>query len=131
LIAETFEKQLSSSEIAFDLLCKFKNVDTRKAIKDELDGKYENVLGRYIEEVEEMDELYNLYKEDTPIPKNMPPRSGSIAWARSIITRIKTPIDKFTSKPEILTEIPAGIKAAKLYVGVAKELTEVYEAGRF
>jgi len=58
LIADTFEKQLSSSEIAFDLLCKFKNVDTRKAIKDELDGKYENVLGRYIEEVEEMDELY-------------------------------------------------------------------------
>jgi dynein heavy chain len=61
----------------------------------------------------------------------MPPRSGSIAWARSIITRIKTPIDKFTTKPEILTDIPAGIKAAKLYVNVAKELTEVYEFNRF
>jgi hypothetical protein len=54
----------------------------------------------------------------------MPPRSGSICWARSIVTRIKTPIDKFISKPEILTQIDAGRAAAKNYVRIAKELNE-------
>lgn len=66
------------------------------------------MLDRYNEEVKEMEGLYLKYNTNTPIPKNMPPRSGSILWARSIITRIKTPIDKFTTKPEILTEIDAG-----------------------
>jgi hypothetical protein len=61
----------------------------------------------------------------------MPPRSGSIAWARSIITRIKTPIDKFTTKPEILTEFQPGRDAARNYVRIAKELTENYETTRF
>ena len=131
LLDTTFQEKLSSSENAFDLLTKFKDVDTREAIKDTLDGKYKNVLNRYNEEVKEMEGLYNKYNSNTPIPKNMPPRSGSIAWARSIITRIKTPIDKFTTKPEILTELPAGREAAKNYVRIAKELTENYEAVKF
>ena len=131
LIATTFQEKLNSSENAFDLLCKFKDVETRKGIKDELNNKYDNVLVRYNDELKEMEELFLKYMHDTPIPKNMPPRSGSIAWSRSIITRIKTPIDKFTSKPEILTEIQAGQQAAKNYVRIAKELTEQYEAKKF
>lgn len=59
--------------------------------------------------------MENIFKENQknpPIPKNMPPNSGSIAWARSIITRIKTPIDKFKSKHEILTKYEEGIQSA-------------------
>ena len=78
-----------------------------------------------------MEELFYKYMNNTPIPKNMPPRSGSIAWSRSIITRIKTPIDKFKTRPEILTEIEAGRLAAKNYVRIAKELNEQYEAKKF
>ena len=104
LIQTTFEHKLSSSENAFDLLSKFKHLETREAIKNELESKYTNVLDAYNRELSQMEQLYNKYQQDCPIPKNMPPRSGSIAWARSIITRIKTPIDKFTTKPEILTE---------------------------
>jgi dynein heavy chain len=104
LIQTTFEHKLSSSENAFDLLSKFKHLETRPAIKTELESKYTNVLDAYNRELAQMEQLYNKYQHNCPIPKNMPPRSGSIAWARSIITRIKTPIDKFTTKPEILTE---------------------------
>jgi hypothetical protein len=39
----------------------------------------------------------------------MPPDSGSIAWARSIITRIKTPIDKFKTRAEILHKYEEGV----------------------
>ena len=74
--------------------------------------------------------MKKLYKEnaDDPLrPKNMPENSGKIAWARSIITRIKTPIDRFKTKAEILYRDEDGKSAAKLYVELAKMLTENYE----
>jgi len=55
-----------------------------------------------------MDALFEENKDNPPIPKNMPPNSGAIAWARSIITRVKQPIDKFKTKPEILTHHDTG-----------------------
>lgn len=61
----------------------------------------------------------------------MPPTSGSICWARSIITRIKSPIDKFKTKPEILTKDSLGIQAAKNYVRIAKMLNENHEQTLF
>jgi len=36
-----------------------------------------------------MKKLYKENKDDPLRPKNMPENSGKIAWARSIITRIK------------------------------------------
>jgi len=74
-----------------------------------------------------MKKLYKENKDDPLRPKNMPENSGKIAWARSIITRIKSPIDKFKTKPEILTRDEDGKGAAKLYVELAKMLTEDYE----
>lgn len=78
-----------------------------------------------------MEELFEANQRKPPIPKNMPPNSGSIAWARSIITRIKTPIDKFKTKPEILVDNEEGVDSAKQYVRIAKKLTEVHEAELF
>ena len=127
LINNTFKEKLNSSVGAFDLLDNFKNIDTREKIKQELDNKYEDVLLRYQTELTEMNELFNKYHMNPPIPKNMPEKSGSIAWARSIITRIKGPIDKFKQKPDILTEFKMGKDVAKMYVTIAKNLTEKHE----
>jgi dynein heavy chain, axonemal len=74
-----------------------------------------------------MKELYHANCGDPPRPKNMPPDSGKIAWARSIITRIKTPIDKFKEKPGILVKDEAGRRAATDYVHLAQLLTDTYE----
>jgi dynein heavy chain len=70
-------------------------------------------------------------QSNPPIPKNMPPNSGNICWSRSIITRIKSPIDKFKTKPEILTSEPYGKSATTNYVQTAKLLTEHYEFEMF
>jgi len=78
-----------------------------------------------------MEALFKDNQAKPPIPKNMPPKSGSIAWARSIITRIKTPIDKFKTRAEILTKYEEGIQSAQNYVRIAKNLTEVHEAELF
>ena len=92
-----------------------------------LAGKFKEVLSRYAEELEEMKRIYEQNRNEPPWPKNMPETSGKIAWARSIIARIKAPIDKFKTKPEILTGNEAGRNAALNYVKLAKELTEEYE----
>jgi len=131
MISNTFKSKLSSAEGAFDLLAKFKNVKTRPKIEAEFSNKYDNVLGRYNDEIREMEKLYFKYQKHPPIPKNMPPTSGSIAWARSVITRIKSPIDKFKTKPDILTKDQHGVNAAKNYVRIAKMLTETHEANLF
>jgi len=127
LISNTFKEKLTSSDGAFELLSKFKNVETRPKIQEELGNKYKNVLEQYLKELKTMDDLYKDNKDKPPIPKNMPTNSGSICWARSIITRIKTPIDKFKSKHDILTRYEEGMLSASNYVRIAKNLTEVHE----
>lgn len=131
LIQKTFQEKLTSSDGAFELLSKFKNVDTRPKIQEELSNKYRNVLDQYIKELKIMEDIFNANKERPPIPKNMPFNSGSIAWSRSIITRIKTPIDKFKSKHDILTKYEVGMESAQTYVRIAKQLTEVFEYNIF
>lgn len=65
-------------------------------------NKYTDVLQRYGQEVAEMEQLYLKGKDNPPISKNMPPKAGAIAWARSIMGRIKTPIYKFKTKEGLL-----------------------------
>lgn len=45
-----------------------------------------------------MESLFLKHKDKPPIAKNMPEKAGMIAWARSIMGRIKAPIDKFKTK---------------------------------
>lgn len=49
----------------------------------------------------------------------MPPKAGAIAWARSIMGRIKNPIYKFKSKPELLMS-ETGKAVTKKYIELAK-----------
>lgn len=75
-----------------------------------------------------MEELYEKGKHNPPISKNMPPKAGSIAWARSIMGRIKAPIKKFKSKSDQINKISDTFsKVAHKYVVLAKELDQGYE----
>lgn len=47
-----------------------------------------------------MENLFVNGRDHPPISKNMPPKAGSIAWARSIMGRIKAPINKFKTKAD-------------------------------
>ena len=55
MINTTFKEKLTSSEGAFDLLNKFKNIETPKKIGEELKLKYDDVLLTYEKEVDEME----------------------------------------------------------------------------
>lgn len=126
LIDKTFSDRLNSSEGAFDLLSKFQNVKTREAIKDLLTIKYDDVLRTYQQELSEMETLFSEGRDNPPISKNMPPKAGSIAWARSIMGRIKAPIKKFKNKADqLMTQTFKDV--ALSYVKLAKELDMEYE----
>lgn len=119
LINTTFREKLNSAEGAFDLLHKFKNIVTRPRIEEQLKNKYTDVLQRYGQEVAEMEQLYLKGKDSPPISKNMPPKAGAIAWARSIMGRIKTPIYKFKTK-EGLLQSAIGVQVTRQYINLAK-----------
>lgn len=125
LIETTFSINLNSSEGAFDLLSKFQNVKTREKIKELLAQQYESVLKKYEKELQELENLFHEGKENPPISKNMPPTAGEIAWAYSIMGRIKAPINKFKAKHDQLASKTFKDVALK-YVSFAKELNEEY-----
>jgi len=123
---KSFKKNLSSSESAFDLLAKFQNIRTREKIMELLNKKYDDVLDCYKRELHTMKTLFDQGKSNPPISKNMPPKAGSIAWARSIMGRIKAPIRKFKSKADKL-QTKTFKSVALEYVTLAKDLDKNYE----
>lgn len=125
LIETTFTINLNSSEGAFDLLSKFQNVKTREKIKDLLAKQYESVLRKYEKELQELENLFEEGKANPPISKNMPPNAGNIAWAYSIMGRIRAPINKFKQKHDQLASKTFKQVALK-YVEFAKKLNEKY-----
>ena len=84
------------------------------------------MLKTYQKELTEMNRLFIEGKANPPISKNMPPKAGSIAWARSIMGRISKPIKKFKTKADQL--MTATFKDVAInYVKLAKELDQGYE----
>ena len=77
-----------------------------------------------------MDFLFNKGKDNPPISKNMPPNAGAIAWARSIMGRIKTPIYKFKTRQDLLFSTN-GRQITKKYIALAKKLDVGYEKQKF
>jgi hypothetical protein len=73
-----------------------------------------------------MRDLFEKNKAKPPISKNMPEKAGCIAWARSLMGRIKAPIDKFKLKSDKLNPV-AFMRVATQYVKLAKDLDKEYE----
>lgn len=91
-----------------------------------LNDTYDDVLRRYEFELKVMDKLFAEGRASPPISKNMPPKAGQIAWARSIMGRIKAPIQKFKNKSDRLSTKTFREVACR-YVKLAKELDKNYE----
>ena len=75
---------------------------TRPKIEEQMKNKYQDVLKQYDKELDIMRKLFEKGKDKPPISKNMPPKAGAIAWARSIMARIKAPIYKFKNRDGLL-----------------------------
>ncbi|KAM4694178.1 LOW QUALITY PROTEIN: dynein axonemal heavy chain 8 [Discoglossus pictus] len=69
------------------------------------------------------DLLYQCYRDDPPLARNMPPVAGKILWSRQLFRRINEPITYFNKNSDILTT-PEGKDAIRLYNKISYVLVE-------
>jgi len=101
-IRQIIVDSFSVTETAFTALQlheRLKLTMTRAEGKSELDKCFAKTLQRYNEDLEAVGNPTNgwfkLYNENPPIPKNLPPIAGRIAWARQLMSRITAPMEIF------------------------------------
>jgi dynein heavy chain len=121
-INESFKK-LRSAEGAFDLLQKFKHIKTRDSINKQMMDKFSDILGRYKEEVQLVNKLFESNRELPPTFKNQPPVAGAIAWSRALFFRIKKSIIRFQSYNDMMAG-EEGQLVTKYYVQVGRQIRE-------
>ncbi len=50
------------------------------------------IFQRYAKDVEAVQQLYERHKRRPPLPRNAPPATGHIQWARQLFRRIELPM---------------------------------------
>ncbi|KAL3309290.1 Dynein heavy chain 5, axonemal, partial [Cichlidogyrus casuarinus] len=60
------------------------------------------ILLHYKRELENVAKHYTKYKEDPPLPRDMPPISGKIVWVRQLYHRIEDPMNILRHNTELL-----------------------------
>ena len=125
-IIESFEK-LRSAEGAFDLLQKFKSVESRPVLSEEMQKKSRAVLSQYRKELKLVSGIFFSQKDNPPLMRNHSRVARSIAWCRSLFYRIKGPILRFKELPELL-ESSEGSEVTRAYLSVGREMRD-YERG--
>ena len=119
-IDNSFE-HISSTEQSLTLLTKFSQI---KDMQLDLESKYHAIFIHYTRrDLEGVRKLYLKFKDSPPIPRNTPPVSGSIAWARQLYRRIEGPMRIFKANTKILDSADAK-KPIKNYNKLARTLME-------
>ena len=90
----------------------------------DLTAHYAQTLTWIGKEVENVKKAYMADREAPPIPRNMPPIAGRIAWSRNLFARIEKPVSVLDSlRPELLKD-PASKKLVKSYNKVGQVLAD-------
>ncbi|KAH9515002.1 Dynein heavy chain 10, axonemal [Bulinus truncatus] len=124
-IDESFQS-LRSSDGAFELLIKLKDIQSRETINKRMQSKFRNVILQFNKEIDIMNNLFMEHKSNPPVYRNYPPVAGAIYWCRSLFHRIKASIIRFNTMAEMMsTDI--GKMATVKYVSVAKNMRKYEE----
>jgi len=91
--------QSFQTEKAIELLNKFEAITGSNL---DMNEKYTKVLMNYGRDLESIRKLYQKFKQEPMIPRNLPPVAGRIAWARQLYRKIENPMKAFKTKPVIL-----------------------------
>ena len=121
-------KDLRSSEAGLDLLDRFKKIHFEgEDIKKTMHDKYVDVLEKYSEEVDTIEEIYKSQKDNPPILPHHPPITGRISWARSLFIRMKKPILRLRLHTQI-TSAPNYKDVKDHYTRIAKQIDKDNQA---
>ena len=119
-INQSFEN-ITSIEQSLALLKKFQTILQRESLKNDLDSKFTVIFHNYGLDLTTVQEIYEKYKHNPPLARNMPPVAGNITWSRHLLKRIEDPMKKFESNQNVLSTKDAK-KIIKTYNKVARTL---------
>lgn len=114
---------ISSTAYSFELLRQLRGFINQTNLKGLLDEKYSFIFSHYGRDLERIKKQYEKQKEDPPLPRNMPPVAGRIAWARQLMREIERPMTAFRESPDIFQSKDAK-RTVKLYNKIAKAILE-------
>ncbi|KAJ3396765.1 Dynein heavy chain 5, axonemal [Lobulomyces angularis] len=119
-IDSSFE-HISSTEQSLTLMGKFSQI---KDMQLDLGSKYHTIFIHYTKrDLEGVRKLYQKHKDQPPMPRNTPPVSGAISWARQLYRRIETPMKIFKQNTRVLESSEAK-KHIRNYNKLARALIE-------
>ena len=119
-INQSFEN-ITSIEQSLMLLKKFQTILQRESLKNDLDSKFTVIFHNYGLDLTTVQEIYEKYKHNPPLARNMPPVAGNITWSRHLLQRIEEPMRRFESNPTVLATKDSR-KIIKTYNKVARTL---------
>ena len=125
---DTWFSRSLTTEKSVELLSKFESIGGANL---DMNEKYMKVLMSYGKDLESIRKLYQKFKQEPPIPRNLPPVSGRIAWSRQLYRKIEHPMRVFKKKPELLKH-PEAKKIVRNYnkmAGVLLEYEMLYHRG--
>jgi dynein heavy chain len=121
MFIDTSFDHISSTEQSLALLEKFSQI---KDMQLDLESKYHSVFVHYTRrDLEGVRKLYQKFKDQPRPPRNYPPVSGAIAWARQLFRRIENPM-KFFKKNTNVLETSEAKKHIRNYNKLARALIE-------
>jgi dynein heavy chain len=123
-INSSFEN-LRSAEAAFDLLQRFRNIESRESINKQMMEKFDDILTRLDIELNAINDLFDDNYENPPKSKDGPPVAASIAWAQSLYRRAKRPIMRFKTME---TSGSAWGNTKEIYLNIARKIDQYIQA---
>jgi dynein heavy chain len=94
---------ITNIDASLAMLKKFQKILQRESLKADLDHKFTVIFQNYGIEVDVVHKLYENNKHAPSIPRNVPPVSGNILWARHLLERIEGPMKKFEKSEHVLS----------------------------
>ncbi|XP_025092040.1 dynein heavy chain 10, axonemal-like isoform X1 [Pomacea canaliculata] len=120
-------QNLRSAEGAFELLLNFKDIQSRKVIRDLLMQKFSDILLQYCKELDTIDTMFQEEKSSPPVYKNKTPLAGRIEWCRALFHRIKHTVIRLNSlEAMMITDL--GKETRKKYLEIGRRMKEFEDA---
>nr|XP_014351636.1 PREDICTED: dynein heavy chain 8, axonemal-like [Latimeria chalumnae] len=119
-IQALFLRRMQTQE-ALSILKRFSNVSHRQGIQPMINECYMEAFDWFLDELKEVQEIYETNKDDPVVPKNISPIAGAISWSRQLLSRIESTMKVFR-EVRIVTSSYSYVHTVKLYNRVAAAL---------
>ncbi|KAM4694307.1 uncharacterized protein O3C94_004765 [Discoglossus pictus] len=119
-IQALFLRRMPTKE-AITILQRFSIVTHWQGIQPIINECYMEVFEWYYEELKEVQQAYETFKDDPVLPRNMPPVVGAITWSQKLLSKIEKPMKVFRDIRILSTHISYSV-TVKLYNRIASAL---------